>query len=138
MTLPSQKTVPSEFIRLDTNVSAADRFVNVRDLQVVRDNHNMIIGRQLRRVIATDYVREASNRYKPLNRSNSTPVYYMPIGHLAYGRKSLRVDIEANKLNAEDDNPVLYFAVDSSDYKYPDELTGATTVTVTSTSATIT
>jgi hypothetical protein len=46
-------TVPSEFIRLDDTVTDPDAYVNVRDMQVVRDNHNILIARMLKRQIFT-------------------------------------------------------------------------------------
>jgi hypothetical protein len=47
--------MPSEFIRLDEEVVQADRFVNVRNQQVMRDNHNALcMGGHMRPVFADE------------------------------------------------------------------------------------
>ena len=38
------RTVPTSFIRLDSAVTSQDRFLNVRDMQVARLNHNKLVG----------------------------------------------------------------------------------------------
>jgi hypothetical protein len=134
MATPPKRTVPSEFIRLDATATAADEFANVRDLQVIRDNHNMIMGRQLRRHIATDHLGrvEIRNGYA-LNRRQSKPIYYLPLNGLPPGRKSISVKLEARAVDAEVDVKV-YAIVDSSDMRMPDEMSGAAAVTVSGTS----
>ena len=37
-------TIPSAYIRLDTRVTDPDSFINVRDQQVARNNHNVQIA----------------------------------------------------------------------------------------------
>lgn len=39
--------IPDTYVKLDSDVSAADRFVNVRDTQIVRRNHNIICARSV-------------------------------------------------------------------------------------------
>lgn len=51
MARQTTKTIPTKFVKLDTNVTDADEYVNVRDLQVARENHNILIARGLRRTI---------------------------------------------------------------------------------------
>lgn len=51
MARQTTKPIPASFQKLDTNVTAADEYVNVRDLQVARKNHNILIARGLRRTL---------------------------------------------------------------------------------------
>lgn len=38
------RTVPANYIRLDDSVTSADRFINQRDMQIARLNHNKLVG----------------------------------------------------------------------------------------------
>lgn len=38
------RDIPSSFIRLDSAVTSQDRFLNVRDMQVARQNHNKLVS----------------------------------------------------------------------------------------------
>lgn len=40
-------TIPSSFIKLDTNINAANSFINVRDAQVQRKNHNILVAQRI-------------------------------------------------------------------------------------------
>jgi hypothetical protein len=51
MARQTNKTIPSDFVKLDTNVTDPDEFVNVRDLQVARANHNILLARGMRRTL---------------------------------------------------------------------------------------
>ena len=44
------RTIPSEFVKLDTEVTDADTFINVAMQQRARLNHNILLARGLRRV----------------------------------------------------------------------------------------
>ena len=46
-------TIPDEFIRLDSRITFADAFVNVRDMQVARSNHNILVARGVKRHLVT-------------------------------------------------------------------------------------
>lgn len=41
--------IPSEFVLLDENAFNSDTYANVRDMQRVRDNHNILLARRCRR-----------------------------------------------------------------------------------------
>jgi hypothetical protein len=43
------QTIPSAFIRQDTRITDADSFVNVASQQRVRQNHNMLLARRIRK-----------------------------------------------------------------------------------------
>lgn len=45
-------TIPAKFIRLDDRVTAADQYVNARDMQILRNNHNMLLARRVRQPVA--------------------------------------------------------------------------------------
>ena len=51
MARQTNKPIPASFIKLDTNVTDPDEYVNVRDLQVARANHNILMARGLRRTL---------------------------------------------------------------------------------------
>lgn len=46
-------SVPSEFIKFDANAHAADSYVNVRDMQVLRENNNILLAQRVRRTAMT-------------------------------------------------------------------------------------
>lgn len=46
-------SIPSAFIRLDTNINAADSFANVRDLITLRKNHNKLLATRTKRQVFT-------------------------------------------------------------------------------------
>jgi hypothetical protein len=47
------QTIPDSFQRLDSQVTAADSFVNCRDMQVARANHNILVARRVQQTIFT-------------------------------------------------------------------------------------
>lgn len=48
-----EKTIPSKYIRMDTNVTSAFEFNNVRDHQLMRKNHNILLAKGIRRQICS-------------------------------------------------------------------------------------
>ncbi|HDL48442.1 MAG TPA: hypothetical protein ENH33_00565 [Actinobacteria bacterium] len=61
MTIIRETTIPSEFIRMDTRVTAADQFTNVRDQQIARENYNILLARRNRRPLLTTVFRNVSD-----------------------------------------------------------------------------
>jgi hypothetical protein len=55
-------TVPSEYLPLDNRVTDADSFCNVRDLQVARQNHNMLIAKRIKRCVTQVVFNDANSR----------------------------------------------------------------------------
>lgn len=51
----SKNTIPSSYIRLDDHVTAADSFINARDLQVARNNQNKLIARSTKRQLLNTF-----------------------------------------------------------------------------------
>lgn len=51
------KPIPSEFRKFDSTVTDADEYVNVRDLQTARRNHNILLTRGSRKVIFSQDIR---------------------------------------------------------------------------------
>jgi hypothetical protein len=57
-------TIPSAFQLLDTQVTAADSFANVRDLQTMRLNHNILLAKRVQPTIFTcKYPGDGSNDF---------------------------------------------------------------------------
>lgn len=53
MILLDNLTIPSSFQKLDTNITAAGAYANVRDLQRLALNHNILVAQRIRRTLAT-------------------------------------------------------------------------------------
>jgi hypothetical protein len=45
------KSIPASFVKLDSTVTQDDEYVNVRDLQVARGNHNILLAEGSRRMV---------------------------------------------------------------------------------------
>lgn len=58
-----QFTIPSEFIKLDTNVTAADSSVNVHDQHVFRQNHNALLAKRVRKDLISQVCSNESREY---------------------------------------------------------------------------
>ncbi len=81
--------VPSEFIEMDDHVSAADSYVNTRDVKVALDNHNISLARRARQPIISQEFGAASDPRDPLivqsihpvsvNRNSGKVFYLSPI-----------------------------------------------------------
>lgn len=54
-------TIPSEFVPFDTNVTAADSYINVRDLQRFRLNHNSLLAQRVRKSLSTQIYNKDSD-----------------------------------------------------------------------------
>jgi hypothetical protein len=47
----TERSIPSDFQKLDTNINAANSFCNVRDLQTLRENHRFLCASWSKRLI---------------------------------------------------------------------------------------
>lgn len=87
-----KRTIPTNFIKLDTNISAADQYANVRDIQVAKENHNILIARGLHKNVCygdltpSAAVRSATTAYGYPWFANST------IGHNSKRHLACMVD----------------------------------------------
>jgi hypothetical protein len=110
--------VPSEFIRLDDTISDPDEFLNVRDLQVARENHNILIARGIKRHLFT-YVNPITiatpadktfHSARPASRETGDVLMFMPF-RVSSQTKELVVVLQAARSSASADCDV-YYAVD--------------------------
>ena len=81
-------SIPSKFVSLDSNVTAEDRYVNVRDEMVKRANHNILLARRCKRnimhvdpskiLIGSSYGYPIGQRY-PISAFYSAPEMLLPL-----------------------------------------------------------
>lgn len=121
--LPSND-IPSSFIRLDSRVTDPDAYINIRDLQVARLNHNKLIARGIKRHLCTMAAHRGFNTEYPLTfdqylysvkpgtREYGTQCFSVPL-MLSSSTKEIEVVIRGSTRHASLPSK-LYFAVDAN------------------------
>lgn len=139
-------TIPSSFTRLDATITAADAYANVRDMQIARRNHNILLAQRIRQPIfaqtfgQADYdtatvgkdALEFDSLVNP-TRAGGDLLMLMPI-YVPPWTKYLTLTIEAAVRDSTEGNFELYPHVDS--YQGIREIDPAVVITVNNNSKT--
>ncbi len=133
---PKQVTIPSAFIPMDTNVTAADSVVNVHDQHVFRQNHNSLLAQRVRKDLVAQVATGVASgsfgywdfktRFPPDGEGHSR-ILSMPL-YVTQMTKQLRFWCRACKTNlngasALAEDPVLYLVAREPQIAYMGDLT---------------
>jgi hypothetical protein len=113
-------TIPASFIKLDSNVSAADSYVNVRDELVKRQNHNILMARRCKRnvmhmgsVVLTGFYGYPVGQRLPIDAYNAPPEMFVPL-YLSQATKEIQVVMrccQSDTAVAGDHDPQVAFVL---------------------------
>lgn len=98
-------TVPTTFLPFDSNVSTADRYVNIRDEVIKRQNHNVLIANRCKRNIGHFVLGGAVGfpvgQRLPVDAFFAAPEMFIPL-YLSQWTKSIQVVIRCCQRRAAD------------------------------------
>jgi len=123
-------TIPSTFVKLDTNVTAADSCVNVHDQHVFRQNHNALLAKRVRKDLVSQICGSGyptfMSRFAPDEegraRLMSIPLYVtQQTQELRFWCRAEKSPMNAGSSLAED--PVLYVVIREPQLAYMGSIT---------------
>jgi hypothetical protein len=105
--------IPTSFVALDSNVSAADAFVNTRDEMVKRQNHNVLIAKRCKRNVLHEIggAGHIVGQRQAIDPLTAPPEKVLPL-YLSQHTRQIAVVVEAmhsRAATAQDSNPQLGF-----------------------------
>jgi len=110
-------TIPSSFQRLDSNITSADDYVNVRDMQRLRLNHNVLLAQRQKHVLMSQNFTDGSNDYVELKGDRPVrtqagfydgPVVFSTQFRFSPYTKGINVNLRAANGNGSLGNSKLY------------------------------
>jgi hypothetical protein len=109
--------IPSKFVLFDTNVSSANRYVNVRDELVKRENHNILLARRCKRnVLHLDSSVHSGyplGQRLPCDAFNGAPELFLPV-YLSQHTKQIQIVLrcmQSRAAAAGDHDPEISFTI---------------------------
>jgi len=140
-------TLPAAFVKQDTRTNAADSFANARDFNRLRENHNMLLARRLRRTVLAQVFNTSDSTadgapfifkaYKG-SLSQTAGLLYSATVLISQHTKELTIKIRAAKTDIststfDDDNDISVFCTVRKPFA-PRELNAGLELTVTAAS----
>lgn len=71
--------IPTKFQKLDTNVNSDDSFANTRDLNILRNNHNILIAEGIKKNILTQAFQSPFKTYSTQSIATNQPIFEIPL-----------------------------------------------------------
>jgi len=112
----NRAVIPSSFNRLDSQVSDPDSYINTRDQQVLRENHNVLIARGIKRQLMNIVSANASGHgtwwrmwsIRTPTRDSGDILLFAPLG-LSMQTKKLSIVVRAASGSASNDINLVAF-----------------------------
>jgi hypothetical protein len=112
------RTIPSAFIRPDSDLSNSDKYINVHDIQMLRGNANILYARRFRQNLICQELRDDLNSRQPARSAGIGPfmsefrfgsnLLYKTFFHISPGTRSLTVNLLGSHGNASGGNIKIF------------------------------